>query len=187
MKWPVRVGLAWSAALLLTAAPGAWADAVAADVAAAIASDMAVGKLYLHGGAGVPVDLARAFVHFDSAARRGSASAAYYLGLMYKNGQAVPRDSAAAARQFAVAANGGLPQAMFLLANMLLAGDGVERDELAARSWLDRADDMEYPEAAMAKAIGLRTGSMGYARDDVLAEQQMKVAEHAMRHRPAQP
>lgn len=153
----------------------------------AMAGSVADGKLYLRGAPGVPVDLKQAFSQFEDAARKGEASGAYYLGLMYKNGWSVPRDSAAAARNLMLAANQGIPQAMFLLANMLLAGDGVVRDQAAARGWLDRADALEYPEAAMAKAIGLRYGTMGYVRDEALADQQMKVAEHALGHRPAEP
>lgn len=166
---------AWGLALALGCAGPAWAGA------------LEQGKLSLQGGPGVPVDLPMAYAYFDSAARQGDAAGAYYLGLMEKNGLGVVRDSAAAARHFEAAAHGGVAPAMFILANMLLSGDGVARDLAAARRWIDAADELEYPEAAMAKAMGLRDGSMGYARDDAAAAQQMKVAEHALTHRPAAP
>lgn len=142
------------------------------------------GKEYLRAGA-----WSQALIEFNAAAKQGkdSAAAAYYLGLMHKNGMGVARDSAVAARHFETAAQGGIAAAMFVLANMLLAGDGLARDDDAARRWNERAADLDYPEAVMQKAIGLSDGSMGYQRDAGQAEQQMKEARHALGHRPQEP
>lgn len=140
------------------------------------------GKQYLRAGA-----WPQALIEFNTAAGQGSPAAAYYLGLMHKNGLGVARDSVVAARHFETAAQGGIAAAMFVLANMLLAGDGVAVDEDAARRWNDRAADMDYPEAVMQRALGLANGSMGYLRDDAEAQQQMKAAAHAMTHRPEAP
>lgn len=175
MSWRGQGGAA--ALLMALALPGG----------AAPADPLAQAKLHLRGGPGVAIDLPAAYAEFDAAARANHPAAAYYRGLMLKNGLGVVRDGAAAVRSFERAAEGGVPQAMFILANMLLRGDGVPRNEAAARRWIDKADALDLPEAAMAKAIGLRDGSMGYTRDDAAAEQQMKMAEHAMEHRPAEP
>jgi len=173
---------AWFAALLL---------GVALHMAPALAEGavdpLAGAKLALRGAPGVPADLPKAFAWFDGAARSGSPAAAYYLALMYKNGMGVPVNPPAAAHWMAVAAQGGLPQAMFLLANMLLNGDGLARNDAEARRWLEQANALDYPEAALAIAIGLGHGTMGYQRDDAQAAQQMKMAMHAMAHRPEEP
>ncbi len=172
-------GRGWAKLSLLVAALAA-AGAVGADQAA----ELALGKRHLRGEAdGWP----RALALFDAGARRGGPAAAYYLALMYKNGMGTARDSAAAARWLAVAANGQVPAAMFLLANMLYSGDGVVRDKLAARAWIEKAAELEYPEAALLMAQGLRDGSLGFEQDPERAEQQLKEAAHALRHRPAAP
>lgn len=151
------------------------------------ASELDEGKLYLRGGPDTPGDLPKAFALFDAAAEQGDAAAAYYLGLMYKNGQATAPDSKAAARCFELAADRGIAPAMFLLANQYLSGEGVPRDEGAARRWIERAAEQNYPEALMAMAMGLRDGSMGFERNPLLSEQQMRLAAHAMQHRPQEP
>jgi TPR repeat protein len=159
--------------------------AFAAETAPAAPADLrARAKLALRAG---PESWPQALALFDSAQRQGDAASAYYLGLMLKNGQGAPRDSAAAARHLAYAAEHKVAAAMFVLANMLAEGEGVRRDMTAARSWIDRADALDYPEAALAKAIGLRDGSMGFTPDAAQAEEQMKAAAHAMQHRPAEP
>ncbi|MDC8756572.1 sel1 repeat family protein [Janthinobacterium fluminis] len=148
------------------------------------AADLAQGKVYLRGGAdGWP----RALALFDGAARQGSSAAAYYLALMHKNGMGTARDSAAAVRYLEAAAAAQLPAAMFVLANMLYGGDGVARDDAAARAWVEKAAALEYPAAALLMAQGLRDGTMGFGRDPERAEQQLRMAAHALRHRPAEP
>jgi TPR repeat protein len=170
--------LRWTVALLAS---------LAVCTAPASAGAVADGKLALRGAPGVEADLPKAFALFDSAARGGDPAAAWYLALMYKNGNGVPLDRPAAAHWMTVAASGGLPQAMFVLANMLATGDGVERNDDEARRWLEQANERDYPEAALAIAIALGNGSMGFPRDEARAAQQMKVAQHAMAHRPEEP
>lgn len=142
-------------------------------------------RLYLRGGEGVAVNLPKAFSLFSGAAKAGDPLAAYYLGLMYKNGMAVARDARAAARWLQFAADRQMPAAMFALAKLYLSGDGVKRDEQAARHLIEKAADLEYPDAVMAMAIGLRDGSMGFERNEALSEAHMKVAAHALQHRNA--
>jgi TPR repeat protein len=141
------------------------------------------GRQCLRGTATTPANLPKAFLLFSVAAKDGDPLAAYYLGMMYKNGMAVPRDTRAAARWLHYAAERDLPAAMFLLANLYLSGDGVRRDEQVARKWIEKAADLDYPDAVMAMAIGLRDGSMGFERNEALAEAHMKVAAHSLQRR----
>ncbi|WP_229257219.1 tetratricopeptide repeat protein [Duganella callida] len=149
--------------------------------AAAWAGPVEEGRLCLRGVEGRPANLPRAFQLFSGAARKGDAQAAYYLGMMYQNGMAVARDLKAAARWLQFAADRQTPAAMYALAKLYLSGEGVKRDEQIARRWIEKAADLEYPEAVMAMAIGLRDGSMGFERNESLAETQMRFANRALK------
>lgn len=116
-----------------------------------------------------------AFMMFKADAVGGDARAAYYLGLMYRNGMGTGRDSGLAAHWLGVAAAREVPAAMFTLANMLRAGEGLARDETAARKWLEAAAEREYPEALQQMALA--------EPDPARAGQLMKEAAHAMTHR----
>ena len=119
---------------------------------------------------------------FEQAAGQGSGPAAYYLGLMLKNGMGGPQDSAAALRQLELAAQRGVAPAMFIVANLLLATDAAQ-----ARYWLDAACDADYPEALLQKSVALSEGRMGYAHHEAQAALFLKMAEHAMGHRQPEP
>jgi len=164
------------AALLLASTTAAGAAGVARQVEEA--------RQYLRGSERAPADLPRAFRLFSGAAKAGDPMAAYYLAMMYKNGMAVPRDVKIAAHWLQFAANRQMPAAMFALANMYLSGDGVKRDDQAARRLIEKAADLDYPDAVMAMAIGLRDGSMGFDRNEALAETQMRFANRALAKRP---
>lgn len=151
--------------------------------APAAAGPVESARLYLRGSPTVRQDLPKAFNLFRKAAQAGDPHGAYYLGLMYRNGMAVTRDAAAAAHWLRFAAERDLPAAMYQLAQLYLSGDGVKRNELTARRWIEKAAELDYPDAVMAMAIGLRDGSMGFERNESLAEVQMKFANQALRHR----
>ena len=119
---------------------------------------------------------------FEQAAGQGSGPAAYYLGLMLKNGMGGPQDSAAALRQLELAARRGVAPAMFIVANML-----ADTDEARARFWLDAACDLNYPEALQQKSVALSEGQMGYAHNEEQGKLYLKMATHAMGHRPPEP
>lgn len=119
---------------------------------------------------------------FAQAAGQGSGPAAYYLGLMLKNGMGGPQDSVAALRQLELAAQRGVAPAMFIVANLLLAGD-----EAKARYWLDAACDLGYPEALQQKSVALSEGQMGYAHNEAQGHLYLMMATHAMGHRPPEP
>ncbi|MEX0139764.1 sel1 repeat family protein [Massilia sp. LMS1-1-1.1] len=124
----------------------------------------------------------QARVLFEQAAGQGSGPAAYYLGLMHKNGMGGPQDKAAAMRWLEQAAQRGVAPAMFILANMLL-----DSDEARARYWLDAACDLEYPEALQQKSLALAEGQMGYAHNEEQSFLFLKMATHAMGHRAPEP
>lgn len=140
-------------------------------------------RLYLRGSAEVAVNLPKAFALFSTAAKAGDAQAAYYLGMMYRNGMGVKADAKAAAHWLSFSARHQMPAAMFALAHLYLRGEGVKRDELVARRWIEKAADLEYPDAVMAMAIGLRDGSMGFERNEALYETQMRFAQRALERR----
>jgi len=119
---------------------------------------------------------------FEQAAGQGSGPAAYYLGLMHKNGMGGPQDGAAALRWLELAAQRGVAPAMFIVANMLL-----DSDEVRARYWLDAACDLDYPEALQQKSVALAEGQMGYAHNEEQSFLYLKMATHAMGHRSAEP
>ncbi|ATD61819.1 MAG: tetratricopeptide repeat protein [Janthinobacterium svalbardensis] len=119
---------------------------------------------------------------FAQAAGQGSGPAAYYLGLMLKNGMGGPQDSAAALRSLELAAQRGVAPAMFIVANLL-----QDSDEEKARYWLDAACDLGYPEALQQKSVALAEGQMGYAHNEEQGHLYLMMATHAMGHRPPEP
>ena len=119
---------------------------------------------------------------FEQAAGQGSGPAAYYLGLMFKNGMGGPQDGAAALHWLELAAQRGVAPAMFIVANML-----ADTDEARARFWLDAACDLEYPEALQQKSVALAEGRMGYAHNEEQSFLYLKMATHAMGHHPPEP
>ena len=78
-------------------------------------------------------------------------------------------------RRLQLRAEGGEPAAMFLLAHMLEDGEGGTRDAAAARAWLERAAELEYPEALQELALN--------ERDPERADALMRAAAHALAHR----
>ena len=167
MRWT-----AWLLALALAVSPLAQAGA---DPTAQVLQAKALMRA---GAASQPA--ARAL--FEQAAGQGSGAAAYYLGLMLKNGMGGPQDGAAALRWMELAAQRNVAPAMFIVANMLLATDAAQ-----ARYWLDAACDLGYPEALQQKSVALSEGQMGYAHNEEQGNLYLKMATHAMGHRPPEP
>ena len=159
----------------------AWllAAAFASPLASAAPDVTARGKALMRAG---EASQPQARVLFEQAAGQGSGPAAYYLGLMLKNGMGGPQDSAAALRWLELAARRNVAPAMFIVANML-----QDSDEARARYWLDAACDLGYPEALQQKSVALSEGRMGYAHNEEQANLYLKMATHAMGHRPPEP
>lgn len=95
----------------------AWVRRAAAAADAEGQAYVALNFLFSDGFPGY--DEAEALRWFRIAANRGSARAAFGLGLMYKHGRGVPRDHALAARWFRQAATGRLAPAELMLATLL--------------------------------------------------------------------
>lgn len=159
----------------------AWllAGALASPLASAAPDLMARAKVLMRAG---DASQPQARALFERAAGQGSGPAAYYLGLMHKNGMGGPQDGDAALRWLELAAQRGVAPAMFIAANMLL-----ESDEARARYWLDAACDREYPEALQQKSVALAEGRMGYAHNEEQSFLYLKMATHAMGHRAEEP
>ncbi|GAA4029455.1 tetratricopeptide repeat protein [Actimicrobium antarcticum] len=119
---------------------------------------------------------------FDKAAQQGHPQAAYFLGLIYKNGYGVAIDRALAADWFARAAALGNPDAMFMLGNAFLDGDGVVADQTRAVQLFRQAAELEQPLAAQTLAVALRDGRFGLTRDPRQSSQMMEEVEHALHH-----
>lgn len=160
------------AALMLACACGAQAqDGVTDTVAQA--------KVLMRSG---EAGAAQARSLLQQAAGQGSGPAAYYLGLMLKNGMGGAQDSIAALRWLELSGERQVAPAMFIAANMLAGSDAAR-----ARHWLDAACALDYPEALMQKAIALQEGTMGHAMDQKQSALYFRMAEHAMGHRQPEP
>lgn len=146
---------------------------------------VSLGKLYLQGSIGVGRNYTKALSYFQPAAEDGHAAAAYYLGIMYKNGYGVETDAGQAAHWFKMAADQQLPSAMFMLANAYRAGEGVAQDNQTALKLYESAAEMELPEAIQALAIAYHNGELGLQPDAAAYQHQMLEIAHALKH-PAQ-
>ena len=72
-------------------------------------------------------------------ARKGNASAQYYIGLMCHQGKGLPEDNAAAAGWSRKAAAQGNAEAEALLGILYAQGQGVRRDDMEAARWFQKA------------------------------------------------
>ena len=142
--------------------------------AAASAADLSAARQAL---AGPPSGWPRALAGFTEAARGGDALAAYWAGLMVRNGKGTEPDSVAARRWLGQAAQGGVPEAMFVLANMQVAGEGGPADPVAGRTWLERAAALGHP-GALQQLAELARGEGADERANAL----LKAAAHALQH-----
>lgn len=100
------------------------------------------------GAMGPPATYGEAIRWYDKAARAGSASAQYLLGLMLETGQGRARDPARAARWYARAAAQGHARAQLRLGWMRHNGEGVPRDTGRAAVLYADAAAQGLPEAA---------------------------------------
>lgn len=146
------------------------------------AAQYALAKALFDGTSGQSADRQQAHQWFAKAARQEHPQAAYFLGLIYKNGYGVPVDRVLATDWFARAASLGNPDAMFMLGNAFLDGDGVVADQNRAVQLFRQAAELEQPLAAQTLAYALRDGRLGLARDAHQSGQMMEEVEHALHH-----
>lgn len=101
-------------------------------------------------------------------AHRGSAQAAYGLGVAYDRGEGVPQDYRRAAHWYRIAAQRGWAQAQLSLAVMCQFGQGVPRDAAEAAQWYGRAARQGLP-AAESSLAALYAAGEGVAKNIPLA------------------
>ena len=105
---------------------------------------------------------------FATAAKLGSISAAYDLGLLYLEGQTFPQDFKRAAELFRSAAQAGNPEAQYALATLYKEGRGVTKDVNEAARLLAAAAAADNVDAEVEYAIALFNGS-GVAKNETAA------------------
>ncbi|MBC7456272.1 MAG: sel1 repeat family protein [Massilia sp.] len=120
------------------------------------------------------------------ASDNAAARAQFELGRDSRNAIGTARDTVRAYALIRAAALGGYGPAMFTLSNMLECGEGIAKDPVQARRWLEAAAAQDYPEALQQLALNLRHGTGGYIGDQARADQLLREAEHAMKHRAHQ-
>jgi uncharacterized protein len=148
-----------------------------------------LGKAWLLGAPGLTPDATKARAWFARVNLETHPQAAYYLGLIDKNGYG---DGAAAnlpraAAQFKFAAERNVAEAMYQLANAHRHGDGVEADEREAMRWYLRAAALEHPQALQELAQAFARGDTLLPQSELQAENMRRAVEHALRHPKAAP
>ena len=147
-----------------------------------VEAEVALGKIYLEGLPAVPKNAALAGDYFFRAAATNHPSAAYFLGVMLKNGDGCKADPAAAVRWFGIAAQSGSPQAMFMLANAYRAGAGVPKSYPTALQLYQKAADLEHPAALQTLAMAYLRGELGLEPDESAYRRYSMEAEHAIQN-----
>lgn len=163
----------------------AWLDRAAQQGSAEAA--VLLGKLYFQGNSDVEINFPVALKWFQQAEHSKNPSAAYYLGLMYKNGYGIQADPKKAVQYFKVAVEGEIPTAMFMLGNAYQYGDGVKTDLKQAVYWYKQAAEREVPEAIQALAYIYRDGNAVMAQNHDAYQHQILEIGHALKHPAIQP
>ncbi len=124
----------------------------AADRGDAIAS-FSLGSIYETGADRVRRDAGEGRdVVSDGPPNRGSGTAQYRLGLMYRDGRGVPRDPTQAIEWFRKAADRGEADAQIELGILLSPGHGASTDIVEAHTWFNLAASRWKDEAKRVKA-----------------------------------
>ncbi len=91
-------------------------------------------------GAGVAVDLAKAYNYYKRAADLGHARAIYNVGLFNEKGIVVPQNAKLARELYEKSATMGDDVAMLNLARLYANGIGGKKDPAQAKDWLTSAE-----------------------------------------------
>ena len=146
-----------------------------------------LGKTWLYGAPGIPSNGAQARHWFERVGADNKPQAAYYLGVIEKNGYGKIVNFAAAEKHFRFAAERGIKEAMYLLGNAYASGEGVDTDPREAMRWYLRAASLEHPQATQELAHAFARGDTLLPQSDFQAEQMRRAVEHALRHPKAAP
>ncbi len=146
--------------------PGALARLKAIADAGHTPAQLALGRLYESGKAGVAQNLAEARKWTLRAADAGDPAAMHNVALYYFRGEGGPQDAAAAAGWFRKAAQRGIVDSQYNLGQLYQAGSGVPRDLAEAYKWFSIAaagGDLPAREAAMKLEDNLSTAQLAAA------------------------
>ena len=128
----------------------------------------ALGELYLKGD-GLPRSFPAAAQMFRRAAEKGNlARAQYALGLLFQRGLGVPKNEVEAVLWWQKAADQNFSPAITYVGIALLEGKGIAKDEEAARKMLERAAELDEPNAQYTLCRVYEKG-IGTKKDQVLA------------------
>ncbi len=152
-----------------------------------LAAMLALGKAYLLGNSSLTPAYAKAIHWFSRAYAHDSPPAAYYLGLMYKNGYGVALDKVVAIKHFEFAAAKNVADAMYELGNAHAHADGVEQDQPQAMRWYMRAAALEHPPAIQEIAYAYARGDSMLPQSDLQAALMLRAIDHALKHPKARP
>ena len=141
-----------------------------------------LGKIYFNGDKQIAKDYKLAMQWFNLAYQQHDPTAAYYLGLMYKNGYGTQIQSTQAVKYFEFAAKNNIPSAMFMLANAYQFGDGSNVDLKQAVHWYKAAADLELPEAIQELAHIYQYGNEAVHADQTAYQQQLLEIGHSLKH-----
>lgn len=141
-----------------------------------------LGKLYFQGDAKTPQNYRAAKHWFEQAQLQHDPVAAYYLGLIYKNGYGTKIQHKQAVHYFQLAAQHQIPSAMYMLANAYQFGDGVNVDLRQALFWYKAAADLELPEAIQELAQIYRYGNAETQADTIAYQKHVLEIGHSLKH-----
>jgi TPR repeat protein len=140
-------------------------DEVTRLIAAADGGDakaqLALGRKYSTGGAGVVQNDASALWWFRKAAEQGVPEAEFEVGAAYSLGRGVEQDDAEAYKWFVKCAQHGFAQAQTKVGLALAFGTGVEEDDVKAYQWFRRAAEQGNAEGQFWVGGGFETGAAG--------------------------
>lgn len=141
-----------------------------------------LGKIGIYGTPGIAPDGAKARVWFEKVGADHKPQAAYYLGLIEKNGYGKAVDFEAAEKHFRFAAERGVADAMYQLGNTYASGEGVDTDPREAMRWYLRAAALDHPQAIQELANAFTRGDTLLPQSELQAANMRLAVEHALRH-----
>ncbi|WP_312966563.1 tetratricopeptide repeat protein [Acinetobacter gerneri] len=141
-----------------------------------------LGKIYFQGDDRLTKTPELALKYFNQAYAQQDPSAAYYLGLIYKNGYGLKVDIVKANQYFQFAADHQIANAMFMLGNAYQYGDGKQVNLQQAYLWYQKAADLELPEAIQELAHIYQYGNQAIEANKTAYQQQMMEIGHSLKH-----
>ena len=104
----------------------------------------ALGDVYYEGRLVAARDLQRAYEYYCSAAKLGSAEAAFKIGMLFASGQCVDKNPLEAAKWMGYAAERGMSEAQMYLGNLYREGRGIPKSYKTAAYWYAKAAEQGF-------------------------------------------